>query len=154
MLYATLPLGRKASVKICPLLRRLNTPTPTAKTYLVKKDYLSLSYQALGNMASILLRCYGTSRMIGFTQDAHHMTKQLRLGKYQISLDFTIPLRITMLFCLPQGSSCKSMKTDSFLSAMVIEPPWKQQMPDGSWIFCRWKRAHMIQTEIGSVPCV
>ena len=52
------------------------------------KEFLSKSYKLLGNMMPIITKFYGTDKMIGFTQNCGHMTKHVRLGKYQISVEF------------------------------------------------------------------
>lgn len=52
------------------------------------KEYLALSYKMLGNMMPLITKCYGTDKMIGFAQTDIHMTKHIRLGKYQITVEF------------------------------------------------------------------
>lgn len=52
------------------------------------KEYLSHSYKLLGNMMPVILECYGTDKMIGFSQDTSHMLKHIKLGKYQILIEF------------------------------------------------------------------
>lgn len=52
------------------------------------KEYLSQSYKLFGNMMPIILECYGTDQMIGFSQDANCMSKQIKLGEYQFSIEF------------------------------------------------------------------
>ncbi len=52
------------------------------------KEYLSQSYKLLGNMMPIISEYYGTDKMTGFSQDESRMSKQIKLGKYQISIEF------------------------------------------------------------------
>ena len=52
------------------------------------KEYLAQSYRLFGNMMPMILECYGTDRIIGFSQDAGCMSKHVKLGKYQILLEF------------------------------------------------------------------
>lgn len=52
------------------------------------KEYLSQSYKLLRNMMPVILECYGTDKMTGFSQDAIRMSKHLKLGKYQILIEF------------------------------------------------------------------
>ena len=57
------------------------------------KEFLTQSYKLFGNMMPVITKCYGTDKMIGFNQDCGHMTKHLRLGKYQIAIEFYHPVQ-------------------------------------------------------------
>jgi hypothetical protein len=52
------------------------------------KEYLSQSYNLFANMMPIITKYYGTDKMIGFVQNANYMTKHIKLGKYQIIIEF------------------------------------------------------------------
>lgn len=52
------------------------------------KEYLSQSYKLFGNMMPIITNYYGTDKMIGFTQNDGYMTKHIKLGKFQIVIEF------------------------------------------------------------------
>ncbi|RHP36319.1 DUF5597 domain-containing protein [Lachnotalea sp. AF33-28] len=56
------------------------------------KEYLSMSYRLLGNSMPLIAGCYGSDKMIGFIQNDGCMTKQIRLGRYLISLEFYHPI--------------------------------------------------------------
>lgn len=56
------------------------------------KEYLSQSYKLLGNMMPVILECYGTDKMTGFSQDIGNMSKHIQLGKYQILIEFYHPI--------------------------------------------------------------
>lgn len=56
------------------------------------KEYLSMSYRLFGNSMPLITSCYGSDKMIGFIQNDGCMTKQLRLGRYRISLEFYHPI--------------------------------------------------------------
>ena len=52
------------------------------------KDYLAQSYRLFANMMPLITQFYGTDKMIGFVQRNLQMIKHIRLGKYQITLEF------------------------------------------------------------------
>lgn len=57
------------------------------------QNYLSQSYQLLGNMMPLITGFYGTDKMIGFVQNSGYMTKHIKLGKYQIAVEFYHPIQ-------------------------------------------------------------
>lgn len=51
-------------------------------------EYLSESYQLIGNMMPILTSYYGTDDMTGFTQHQGETARIISLGEYRIQLNF------------------------------------------------------------------
>ncbi len=52
------------------------------------KEYLSESYELFENMMPIITTYYGTDKMIGFNQNNDYMTRHIKLGNYQITIEF------------------------------------------------------------------
>lgn len=52
------------------------------------EEYLAKSYKMFSNMRSVITKYYGTKQMTGFVQNTGNMCKHIRLGKYQISIEY------------------------------------------------------------------